>query len=463
MMNQARTWLGAGLAGGLACGAFAAGPFAKVNYRGEGLYGIGLEELAGAAEISVEEMRTRAANGQLALTDGGEPVAMLHDGGRDRLVFHGKAGASWYTPEAAVLIAPGAGMVMGRRSPGAEGGSHVFEMTACFEEDVAPFDSARNQAGDFFYWEYVLAGNATYGTRHFPVDLAGHAGGDVELRVRLMAWSAYPTNGAEILVNGQVAGAATFGAPDPVDVAATVPAAWISNGMNTVSVRGFKPAGAKNSAFAVDRIEATFLRTPVPTGGTMHFEPAGAGTVSAAAYAEPLAVALDAAGVPTWLADAGGALPGKAWAVAADDVRYALAEADDVALLAVEAISPPPWFLAATNRLDYLVVTSRELEEAARELADYRSGQGLRTGVAVFADICDWMAGGVRTPEAIPALLAQAHETWAEAPWMLVLAGSGHYDYLNGLNLEGEPPAAAADRDVRWIVRLGRIVRGPRR
>jgi hypothetical protein len=102
-------------------------------------------------------------------------------------------------------------------------------------------------------------------------------------------------------------------------------------------------------------------------------------------------------------------------------------------MLAPEAVNAARGSSAETNRIDYLVMTSRALEAAAHELADYRAGQGLRVGVATFEDVCDWMAGGLRTPEAIPELLAYAAETWAEAPWMVVLAGNGHYDYLNAL------------------------------
>ena len=57
-----------------------------------------------------------------------------------------------------------------------------------------------------------------------------------------------------------------------------------------------------------------------------------------------------------------------------------MAEADGVPLLEPEAVAEDPWFLAETNRIDYLVLTSRELESAAQELADYRAGQGLRVG-----------------------------------------------------------------------------------
>ena len=99
------------------------------------------------------------------------------------------------------------------------------------------------------------------------------------------------------------------------------------------------------------------------------------------------------------------------------------------------ALSPEPavanvWFMAATNAIDYLVIAPRDLAATAQTLADFRNSQGLRAGVAIFEDACDLLAHGVRTPQAIPALLRHATATWATAPQMVVLAGSGHYDYL---------------------------------
>ena len=189
----------------------------------------------------------------------------------------------------------------------------------------------------------------------------------------------------------------------------------------------------------MDWIEAAFARELVPLAGTTLVSADAAATVSAAAFAEPLAVALDGEGQPTWIAAANGQLPDKAWTVSPEDVRFAVADAGNLPMLAPEPAAADAWFLAETNRIDYLVVVSRELAAAAQELADYRASQGLRVGVAVFEDVCDLMADGARTPEAIPELLAYAASVWAEAPWMVVLAGNGNYDYFGTLGAEANP------------------------
>jgi uncharacterized repeat protein (TIGR01451 family) len=412
----------------------------KVLHRQEGLQGVTLQAIADGMGLGIDEVRALAEENLLALTDQGEPVPTIYDAARGLLVFHGRPAVNWYARDAAVRIDIGEGLSMPRREPGAASGDSRFPVQVRFEEDRYPFDSATHLPDDFYYWDYVISGNATMGERSFPLDLSGHADGDVALRIRLMGWSSTihdPDHQADFLFNGEAIGSVTFDGQDVVEADVAIPAASVLSGVNTLVVRGVLQPGHSHSFFVVDWIEASFERELVPLAGTAHFRAGGAQAISAAVFEEPLAVALDEAGNPTWIADESGALPAKAWAVtASSEDRFAVIEANAIPLLEPEAVNPDPWFLAADNRIDYLVVTSRELETAAQELADYREGQGLRVGVATFEDLCDWMAGGLRTPEAIPALLAYAADTWAEAPWMMVLAGNGHYDYLGAISAE---------------------------
>ena len=418
-----------------------AGPSAvlKVQWQKEGIYGVSLSAIAAGMGLGLADVQARAEAGALEFSAQGVPLPVLYDAARARLVFHGEPTDNWYTRTAVVLISQGAGLAMPRRDPGASSGATAFPVRVRFEQDRYPLDNARAMPEDFYYWDYVISGNATLGSRRFPLDLTGHAGGDVWLQVRLIGWSSStndPDHLAEFRFNGTLVGSAAFDGQDVLEPEMPVPAALVSNGVNVLSVTGVLQPGRSHSYFAVDHIDAAFARALVPLAGTAHFAGGGAAAVSAAAFAAPLALALDGAGQPTWIADENGELPGQAWAVPSGDERFAVIEAAAVPLLAPEAVDADPWFRAATNRIDYLVLTSRALEAAAQELADYRAGQGLRVGVATFEDVCDGLAGGLRTPEAIPELLAHAVSTWAEAPWLVVLAGNGHYDYLGALSNE---------------------------
>ena len=413
-------------------------PVLKVFVRREGLYGVSFAALAEGLGRTEEDVRALAAAGQLRIEAQGAPVPAIVDDGRGRIAFFGQGIRGRYVRDNAYLISAESGRTMPRRAPGAAAGQTVLSATVRFEEDRNVFDSPTVPLEDYFYWDYVVAGTNAASLKDFAVDLTG-AAGDVALKIRVMGWSS-TTNAqdhqAEFRFNGTTLGSAAFDGQQAVAAEVLVPAALVSNGLNTVTVKGLLPAGVKASTFVVDWIEASFARELVPLPGTALVSADSAAPVSAAAFTEPLAVALDAEGNPTWLAEASGTLPDKAWAPAPHDARFAVAETDGLPMLVPKPAAADAWFLAETNRIDYLIVASRELAPAAQELADYRAGQGLRVGVAIFEDVCDLMAGGLRTPEAIPELLAYAAGVWTEAPWMLVLAGNGNYDYFGTLGAE---------------------------
>ena len=427
----------------------------KVFVETDGVYGVSLPAIASGMGATVEAVRAWAAADGLAVASRGAPVPTIFDAGSDRLVFLGEAPApNGVTRRAAYLISRGAGLAMPRRAPGAVSGATAFPAEERFEQDLHLGNAALPaMPEDGYYWQSIVAStNALGGRRTFPLDLTGHAGGDLRLKIRLMGWSdtaSDPDHRAEFLFNGARVGSIDFDGQAVATAEVAVPASLVVDGANALVVKGVLMPGRSHSQFAVDWIDAAFARRLEPRAGTARFRAGGAAAVSAGAFADPLAFALDEAGAPTWIADEAGALPAKAWAAAATDERFAVAERASIPALAPEAAAGGAWFLAASNRVDYLVVAPRALTNAVRELAEYRAGQGLRVGVAVFEDICDLMADGVRTPQAIPNLLAHANATWAEAPWMVVLAGDGHFDYLgrSATQVDHLPPLMRPTRD----------------
>ena len=408
-------------------------PVQKVRVRNDGIYGVDLQALADGMGLSVAAVQALAETNGLAIAKHGAPVPAIYDAVRGRLVFRGEAPApNWYVHDSAYLISAGAGLPMPRREPGAAGGATVFPVRLNFEEDLFLF-SMNQMPEDFYFWAGVMSGFGELSVNRFPLDLTGYAGGDLTLKIRLMGWSSSPQQPDHLAAfgfNGTAAGSIAFDGQEAVEAVLTIPAAVVSNGVNSLSVEGVLPAGRSESFFVVDRVEAVFNRELAPAAEAAVFSAGGAGSVSAAAFAEPLALALAADGQPTWIADENGELPAKAWAVVAGDERFAVAELAGISPLAPESAAADAWFMAETNQIDYLVIASRALAATAQDLADYRAGQGLRSGVAVFEDACDLLAGGDITPEAIPALLGHAATTWAKSPEMVVLAGNGHYDYL---------------------------------
>jgi len=407
-------------------------PVLKVQVEREGLYGVTWQAIADGMGLSLADVQSLAQAGELRMSRQGQPVPVLADPARERLLFHARQPVrSWYVHRDTYLISAGEGVAMARRDPAAASGTSVFPTRLRFEENRFLVNLNR-MPDDFYFWIPVMSGAGELSVNPVPLDLSGYAGGDVMLKVRLVGSSSSPDSPdhlARFAFNGVEVGSVAFDGQDVAEAELTVPASLVAAESNVLTIEGVQQEGVAQSFFFVDAVEAAFNRMLAPWPIPAMFGPAGASAVSAAAFTEPLAVAVDETGEPAWLADENGKLPARAWAVADPNERYAVVEADAVPLLAPEPAAADAWFLSATSQIDYLVIASRDLAGAAQELVDYRAGQGLRAGLATFEDACDLLTGGVRTPEAVPALLRHAAATWAVAPRMVVLAGNGHYDY----------------------------------
>ncbi len=413
----------------------------KVEFEKDGLYGISVPKIASGMGESLETVHAWMESGLLSFRSEGVPIRYHVDEARNRVVLYATAAENWYTRDSVIMISHDKGTQMARRDPAVIGGVEewIFDVTLRFEEDQYPFIGAQLRPEDFYYWDFVQSGDPTNGQRSYSLDLSGFDGGDVTVKIRLMGWThtdARSEHLAEFSLNGTDQGSITFDDQEAVEAVLTIPEADVISGINTLTVEGVLQRGVVSSSFVVDGIDVTFERELLPEAPFALFQGGYAGEVLADTFTEPLVVALTSNEPPMWIADENGELPSLSWGIWTTEEWFAVIEAESLPMLVPEPVADDVWFLSETNRIDYLVVTSRELAPAAQELADYRATQGLRVGVVLFEDLCDWFMDGLRTPEAITEMLYYADTYWAEAPWMMVLAGNGHFDYLGALGDE---------------------------
>jgi len=427
-------------------------PAAKLPIARDDIYAVSFASLAPVLGLTPGEVAERAHNAMLAMRHGDEAVAYLVDSAAERILFYGWRTPSTYSRTSYVFVEPGEGLHIERMAPEAIAVSSdlTFRSPRVYEKDLAIMTERGILRDDLYFWQSFVAGHPTVGVRTFDVPLDGYAGGDVDITVHLLGWNDTPMDPdhqADVLLNDDLLGSVFFDGKDEVSASFTVPAATVLPAGNVLTVRAILQSGHTVSFFVLDRFEVTYTRYYEPVNGVLQASDGGHGRLAADQFAAPLVFDVTDRHHPVWIADATGTIPvGHSW-VAGAGSEWALRERDAVAIVTPEPGGFGAWLRATTNAIDYLVVTPRAFETPARALSDYRASLGLRTAVALFEDIGDQFADGLRSPESIRSMLAYAHAQWDAAPWMVVLVGWGHYDYLGAMTAIPNPlpPLLASD------------------
>ncbi len=411
-------------------------PRLKVAVDTPDVYGIPFAALAAEWNWPIDEVAAAADAAWLALWTGNrEPVAYDIDPVEERLLFFGKPFSSPYTRDNIYWIEPGAGSRMARQEPETIpiSTNKTFSSRNHWSEDQYLLVDIPFMREDLYFWEPIYAGWDGWERKILPVTLDGYADGDLRLTVFLTgrghtAWN--PDYEAEIRFNDSDAVSFGFNGYETIAASLTVPAAAIAPSGNVVEIIGKLQPGQALSFFAIEAFETDYNRFYAPAERFFFASDGGHARLSAARFTD--AVVFDITQphqARRVIRNDGAFLPDDSWSVDPDSV-WAFRERAHI----VNLIPAPGGFgadlRAATNVVDYLVIAPRAFAEPARALVAHRREMGLRARTAWIEDIYDQFAAGIRTPEAIRALLVYADAHWEAAPWMVLLAGRGHLDYL---------------------------------
>ena len=428
------------------------GPAVKIPVVSNDVYAVSFASIAAVLDLPEVDVAERAKTALLAMRCGNAPVAYLVDADRERILFYGWEAASTYTRTNIFWIEPGNGLHIQRISPDpvAVSSNLTFTSTRTHEADLAVMTERGILRDDLYFWRSFVAGHATNGERTFDVLLDGYAGGDLSVTVHLLGWNdtaLAPDHRADVLINNELLGSIFFDGKEEASASFTVPAGTVLPSGNILKVRAILQAGHVTSLFVLDRFDVAYTRYYKPLPALLQAYDGVNGRIGADHFIAPLVFDVTDPSQPVWVAEASGVVPaGYSWTAAAG-TQWALREEAAVTVLPAQPGGFGAWMLAATNAVDYLVIAPRGFAEPANALADYRASQGLRTAVALYEDICDQFADGLNSPESIRTLLAYAQQEWASAPWMVVLGGWGHYDYLGATTATANflPPLLASD------------------
>jgi hypothetical protein len=423
-----------------------------------GLYRLSGAELADAFEVARPAVERWIERGRLALTSRGLPVAWAPDAGTDGLgiVFFAEGIDSVFAAENVYRLARGeAGRVMPaaavQAAPGAaaDGG---FPETVRAESDALPATVlSLDPDSDWWFWDFLLAGDATFGRKAFALDAPSPTGtGAAELKVHLQGATATGLPGehrVEVRLNGAFLGELQWQGIAPASAAFPVDSASLLETGNAVELEALRDPGVPYGVVYVDSFELTYRRLHRAAGDTLAFRGEAGPEVAVEGFSGPGIRLLDVSDPARPRRLEGAAVqpsPDGTWLLA---FRPPSPGTDYLAAGPGAAKRPEvrPWRglrLAPILRADVLVIVPEALRSGAERLADLREDGGLRAAVATVEEVADHFGHGFATPEAIRRFLAGVVAARGRARYV-VLAGAGSVDYRDLLGHGGNlvPPA----------------------
>jgi len=429
------------------------GNMVKISVSKDGLYYMNSAEISSLLGMADTKVKQLIKSGNLALSNQGNNIAYIPAYDMAGLFFYAQGIDSMYTKENIYWLYNGKGLQMGSLEGAgpAPAGYSTFTETVHAEEDkvVAPA-LAKDPGSDYWFWDYVIGGDPSLGTKLFDLQAFGVANtsSDASLTIRLHGLTAtgaakdhhviISLNGTEITT--EIKRVEWKGAEEHV-VSLNFSQGLLYSGTNSIEIKGLLDfLGAPYSIFFVDSFDLTYRRLLEAHEDSLIFSAEGALPLTVYGFTKPDLFVFDITDPDKPIFNMATTIDGSGGNYSISFIpspgsRY-LATASDAAAAVLNAwADSPSTLLSKKNWADYIIITTKELVAAARELAHYREGQGLKTMVVDLEDIMDEFNYGISSPEAIHDFLSYAYANWKKAPKYVVIAGDGTYDYKDNMGI----------------------------
>lgn len=425
-----------------------------LTVRETGLYYLSAAQVASWFGETLEDTQRLIGKGKLLLTRNGQTVAWYPDyfeSSRIKnargLFFYGETVDSLYTRDTVYRLRQDKdGMIMQEvaAAPAAAVSGGSFPESKPAEVDAFPATAiSPDPESDYWFWEFLVGGDATFGHKVFTLDAPGLAPGAGSLTVNLQGATDTHVAGehrASVSLNGTVLGELQWQGIAPQQGTFPVPDGILQPAGNQIEVTATIGGGAPYSIQYVDGFRLGYPRTFAAAGDALAFTGGSNPTVTATGFSAPAVRLVDVSNPirPRWLTGAAveidPAAPSGGYRtsfVPSPAARYLAAGPG--ALKSPAAVRPwnAPGLLSNANRADVLIVVPVGFEAAAERLAALRRSQGLEALVVDLSQVADTFGQGVATPQAIKGFLRFAKQSWNVPPRYVVLAGEGSLDYRN--------------------------------
>ena len=408
----------------------------RVGVEQSGIYRITAQELADAFGMELRMASAMLTRHRVRLSLEGEEIPWRKVGRGEALEFYGEAIDSPFTGTQVYQLELTRGTVIPEPNPGAIApdwsGDHYLH-TERFEESESPIVLMDiDPESDHWFWGFVspqakirdfsaqISQPLDGATADLSLDLQGAAQGEHDVVIR---W------------NGHELGQVTILGTEADSVELSLDPGELSAGENVLQVELL----GQGLVF-VDGFDLTYERRLRPENDRLKVTGLDADQLSASPFTSPNLRAMDLTDpshprlVPVRALQEGGDYR----AIWQGRSGGPFMIASDTGLLSPTLEFDSPSDLRSTDwRIDYLVITSTDMLDAAQELADYRTGQGLNSLVVDVQDVYDEFAFGRRDVRAVRDFLQYAHSSWRRGPQFVVIAGAGTYDHHDYYGLGG--------------------------
>jgi hypothetical protein len=328
---------------------------------------------------------------------------------------------------------------VGGGKPGAAMDGQTFRETLHFEDNHYPLlAAASDPQGDIWYWDYIEAGGQA---KDFPVDVRGVASsGNATLTVTLHGATdtrADHDHHALVSLNGREIGGSWWDGVKAHTFQVSFSQSLLHEGANTLRVGGALDMGAPFSVFYVDSFDLKYQREFRAVNNTLLCRGDGNPVITVTGLTDLQTVVLDVSAPdrPKQVLGVATDVSGRISFVPRSADKAYLVSGLNAALRPLSVVGDRPAQIRG-QEAEYLVISPEEFADAAQELADYRTANGLKARVVTLEDIYEAFNHGLPSPLAVRAFLAYAHANWGGGkPKYAVLVGKGTFDYKDYLGL----------------------------
>ena len=250
--------------------------FVKIATTNAGVQYVTTAEAAAALGQTPSVVQQQITSGQFQLSCQGAPVSYLPDADGGGFSFYAEALKNNYTAQNIYLLKPGVNMPLASFSgpdAGAAPAGIWYQAELDLEQDLLAVPTlVQNPTQDFWMWQRLVAGLATFDTANVPfvLDHLSASGQTAHLTLRLLGGSE-ATHDVQVTINGVVVGQDSWNGRTPHNTMLDLPASLLVSGTNHISLKALPKGAGVTSQWYLNNLSLQYPRDYFAENGALLF------------------------------------------------------------------------------------------------------------------------------------------------------------------------------------------------